>query len=274
MKLSIITINFNNREGLRKTLASIRTQSEHCFEYIVIDGGSTDGGLEEIKKNLDIIDCWVSESDRGIYHAMNKGVERARGEYCLFLNSGDILSAEDVATRFVAGQSNADIIFGNVVNVYPDGRRRLYIPSEEMTLLRIMETGIHHAGSFIKRELMLCHPYDEKYKICSDRKFFIQSLVIDNCNFSRLGFEVCDFELGGISYTNTDLARKESWRIMEELFPPRLVADYRKTNLRIQTMTAKLVKCRHKIIELITRLDEMFIRIFRLILGKRVSRKD
>ena len=91
MKFSIITINYNNCEGLRRTIESVVNQTCHDFEYIIIDGGSTDGSVDVIKQYADQIDYWVSEPDKGIYNAMNKGVAVAKGEYCLFLNSGDSL---------------------------------------------------------------------------------------------------------------------------------------------------------------------------------------
>lgn len=96
MKLSIITINYNNREGLRKTIESVVAQTTREFEYIVIDGGSTDGSVDVIKEFSDYIDYWVSEPDKGIYNAMNKGVKVAHGDYCQFLNSGDWLYDSNV----------------------------------------------------------------------------------------------------------------------------------------------------------------------------------
>ena len=271
MKISIITINYNNKDGLKNTIESVRKQSDKNFEYIIIDGGSTDGSVDIIKNNEDIIRHWVSERDKGIYNAMNKGVTRARGKYCLFLNSGDVLHDSDVIGKVNKCREEADILFGNVCNISADGKKHMYVPSTDMTLLLIMETGIHHAGSFIKTELMHKYPYDETLRICADRKFFIQSLVIDNCNYHNLSFTVCDFELGGISSTNLDLARKEKWEVMNSLFPPRLVADYRKTNVRIQNMTAMLVKSRHKIVTLICGLDKCILKLLKLVLRNRFS---
>ena len=89
MLFSIITINYNNSEGLRQTIDSVVSQTYHEYEYIVIDGGSTDGSVDIIGFFSDKVDYWVSEKDRGIYHAMNKGVAQAHGDYCIFMNSGD-----------------------------------------------------------------------------------------------------------------------------------------------------------------------------------------
>ena len=106
MKLSVITINLNDAEGLQKTLRSVwERQSFTDFEHIVIDGASTDGSVEVIKKYADKLAYWVSEPDKGIYSAMNKGIVRARGEYLLFINSGDWL-ADDVLAKVLRSFRN------------------------------------------------------------------------------------------------------------------------------------------------------------------------
>lgn len=275
MKITVITINYNNCEGLKKTIASVRSQMDQQFEYIVIDGGSDDGSLDVINENAEYIDFYVSEKDKGIYNAMNKGVVHATGEYCLFLNSGDTLHDNSVIAEVnKSDRLKDDIVFGKVKNIYPNGKSEIYSASNQITLMMIIQTGLHHAGSFIRTSLMKKYPYDEHLKICSDRKFFVQSLIIDNCSYSILPFIVTEFELGGISFKRTDLATEESWKIMEELFPPRLVTDYRMTNFRIQKMTAKLVKCRHKIVTLVCGIDNFLIKFFKILLGKRVEKKE
>lgn len=270
MDLCIITINYNNAPGLKKTLESIRKQKDRRFQYIVVDGGSTDGSVDLLKEYEDVIDKWVSESDRGIYNAMNKGVGMASGEYSLFLNSGDFLHDENVTARINEIESGEDILFGRVLNFWPDGKTKIYIPRDEMTLLWIIRTGIHHAGSLIRTELMRKYPYDERYKICSDRKFFVQTLVNDNLPFRNLDFIITDFEMGGISTAQKRLLVKEFNDILDEMYPPRLVADYRKTEERIQDMSALLVNCRHKIVGLICGLDVLLIKFFKLILGNKL----
>jgi glycosyltransferase involved in cell wall biosynthesis len=91
VKLSIITINKDNARGLEKTIQSVMGQTYNDFEYIVIDGASSDDSVDIIKRYADRMTYWVSEPDTGIYNAMNKGIRKAQGEYCLFLNSGDVL---------------------------------------------------------------------------------------------------------------------------------------------------------------------------------------
>jgi glycosyltransferase involved in cell wall biosynthesis len=118
MKLSIITINWNNAEGLRKTMKSVLTQSCKEFEYIVVDGGSTDGGVDIIKQYEDSPNLrWLSEKDNGIYNAMNKGIKMAHGEYLHFLNSGDCLIDQDVVRKMLAEverNNHPDIMIGSL----------------------------------------------------------------------------------------------------------------------------------------------------------------
>lgn len=99
MKFSIITINYNNCEGLEKTIQSVIEQSYKGYEYIVIDGGSTDGSIDIIKKYEPSITFWVSEKDSGIYNAMNKGIRHSTGEYLNFMNSGDTFYEPEVLKK-------------------------------------------------------------------------------------------------------------------------------------------------------------------------------
>ena len=114
MKLSIITINLNNKNGLSETISSVIAQTFTDYEYIIIDGQSTDGSLEVIKQNANHINQWISENDHGIYNAMNKGLNLAKGEYCLFLNSGDSLYDSDVLQVLFSQSFTEDIISGGI----------------------------------------------------------------------------------------------------------------------------------------------------------------
>ena len=112
MKYSIITVNYNNKDGLRKTIESVIHQTFRDFEFIVIDGGSTDGSAEVLKEYDAQIDYWVSEPDNGVYYAMNKGTRQAHGDYLNFMNSGDCLYDEKVLEHLSAKGLSADIIVG------------------------------------------------------------------------------------------------------------------------------------------------------------------
>ena len=119
MTLSIITINYNNAAGLEKTIKSVISQTCKRYEFIIIDGGSKDGSKDIIEKYQDQITYWVSEPDNGIYNAMNKGVKVAKGEYCIFMNSGDIFVDNDVIRDVFNIGFSADIITGGIIILNP-----------------------------------------------------------------------------------------------------------------------------------------------------------
>lgn len=243
MKLSIITINYNNREGLRKTLESVKIQTTREFEYIVIDGGSTDGSVDVIKEYADIIDYWVSEPDKGIYNAMNKGVAAAHGEYCQFLNSGDWLYDENVIDKFNKSPNKTDIILGHTAINTSKGTHTGIESDDNISFINFYRGSINHQSSFIKHTLITSIPYDEKYKICSDWKFFIESIIIYNCTFSTLNFTIAHFDLNGISNTSQELRLIENEAILKELnIPQRILQDYK--NIDIDTLNiAKQLHC-------------------------------
>lgn len=184
-KLTIITINYNNRDGLKKTIESVVTQKDQDFEYIVIDGGSTDGSVEIIKEYEKFIDYWISEPDAGIYNAMNKGVAVAHGEYCNFLNSGDFYYDNEVVRRFnnYPPIQLTDIVLGYEVLVDDKGKEHFHRDvKDEIHLLDLVVSAISHQSSFIRTEICRKYPYDENYKIVSDWKFYLES------NFRKLFF--------------------------------------------------------------------------------------
>lgn len=226
MKFSVITINYNNKDGLQHTIESVIKQTFNDFEFIVIDGGSTDGSVDIIERYADIITYWISEKDNGVYHAMNKGVAQAHGEYCIFMNSGDCFHSPIVLDSVKEYQE--DIICGKVLkgsSTIPSGHHKSVI-----TLFDLMRGSLPHQGMFIKKELLIKHPYDEKYKILSDWKFCIESLVFDNCSFRNIDIIVADYDTSGISTNSNGLLPKEKEQILHELFPPRIITDYQRVS--------------------------------------------
>jgi glycosyltransferase involved in cell wall biosynthesis len=222
MKLSIITVNYNDAKGLQRTIESVLCQTFHDYEFIVIDGGSTDGSVEVIKRYEKYIDYWVSEQDGGIYPGMNKGLRQAKGEYVNFMNGGDCYHSSDVLEKIFSFDTNADIITGaHAGSPHPN------VGQNGISMYDLYTGAVDHQASFIRRELAMCHPYDEKYKIVSDWKFFIEALVLDNCSFYYTDTIVVDVDMGGISNTNSELDRKERQSVLKELFPERVLNDYR-----------------------------------------------
>lgn len=224
MRYSIITINFNNREGLKYTIESVKNQTFKDFEFIIIDGGSTDGSVEVIKQHANYLTYWLSEKDDGVYHAMNKGVTQAHGDYLIFMNSGDCFHSSDILTEVADYQE--DIICGKVLkgnSTKPSGHNKPTI-----TLVDLMRRSLPHQAMFIKRELMSKHPYDENYKIMSDWKFCIEAIIFDNCSFRNSDIIVADYDISGISTNSNGLLPKERELILKELFPPRILKDYKR----------------------------------------------
>lgn len=222
MKLSIITVNFNDAKGLERTIESVISQSYHNFEFIVIDGGSSDGSLDIIKKYERHIDYWVSEHDGGIYQGMNKGLRQAKGDYINFMNSGDSFYSSDVLEKIFSLGIETDIITGTHI-----GSPHPNIGKNGVTMYDLCTGAIDHQASFIKREVALRHPYDEKYKIVSDWKFFIEALIIDNCSFFYTDTIVVNVDMSGISNSNKVLNNQEREAVLNELLPERILADYK-----------------------------------------------
>ena len=222
MKLSIITVNFNDAEGLERTIKSVISQTFRDYEFIIIDGGSTDGSVGVIKQYESRIDYWVSERDGGIYPGMNKGLRQAKGEYVNFMNGGDCYHSVDVLDKILALETDADIITGAHSE---NGLRN--VGKGGVTMLDLYKWAIDHQASFIRREVAQRHPYDEKYRIVSDWKFFIEALVLDNCSFYYTDTKVVDVDMKGISNTNFELDKKEREAVLRELFPERILEDYR-----------------------------------------------
>lgn len=222
-KLSIITINYNNCNGLKRTIESVIKQTFTNYEYIVIDGGSTDGSIEVIKQYLNKITYWVSEPDRGIYHAMNKGILNAKGEYCNFMNSGDEFYSPNTLNRVFSQECQEDIILGEFTNnKYPNGAG---IPSD-ITLLDLCKIHPNHQSSFIKRKLFENNLYDESLKILSDWKFFINEIIFKNCSYKTIPTIVAIYDSTGISATQQILFNQEHDLILKRMLPPRIYANY------------------------------------------------
>lgn len=222
MKYSIITINYNNKEGLRKTIESVVNQTCQDFEYIVIDGGSTDGSIDIIRKYADRIDYWVSEPDKGIYNAMNKGILQAHGEYLNFMNSGDCFYDVYVLEAIIP-YLDSDIVSGKN---YVEGNGIQGYFKDDITLIDFFQGTLPHQASFIKHDLFVESLYDEKLKIIADWKFFVEALIFKNCTFHNLDILVCLFNPDGISSNSDELRSQEGLIVFHELFPERILKDY------------------------------------------------
>ena len=204
MKLSIITINYNNEEGLERTLNSVCEQSYKEIEHIVIDGGSTDGSVDVIKNYVnqcvmyDVL--WVSEKDKGVYNAMNKGIRKATGEYLLFLNSGDFLIASDVIERVMTQCNGADILCARC-NVSDNGKVVWTSnPLDNVTFGTLYSVGLAHQSTFIKKTLFdTCGLYREDFRYNADIAFWYKAIIDNHATTQRIDVVTTDYNLDGIS---------------------------------------------------------------------------
>jgi glycosyltransferase involved in cell wall biosynthesis len=222
-KISIITINFNNRVGLIKTISSIKQQTWQEFEYIVIDGGSSDGSREYLENQDDYIDFWLSEKDSGIYNAMNKGIDIAKGEYLLFLNSGDHLFNDTVLEMNYNYLKKQDLICFNLQMVR-NGVSRITKSPIKISFSDLYTTSLPHPSTFIKKNLFYkVGFYDENLRIVSDWKFFILALFKFNCSYLKIDNTLSTFYLDGISTLEDDTFERKL--VLNEYFN-RFVSDY------------------------------------------------
>ncbi len=225
MLFTVITINYNNENGLRRTIESVIGQSYHDFEYVIIDGGSNDGSVDIIKEFENYITYWVSEKDRGIYHAMNKGVAQAQGDYCIFLNSGDCFYDDTVLERMSTKVVVDDITIGRVFSS-TENKFIFSPPERDISLYYLYSATVPHQGSFINTKLLNLYPYDEKLRIVSDWKFYVQTIIERNCSVNYTDEPVVVFDTNGISTSNPEQMWKEKVQVLSEMFPPRILSDY------------------------------------------------
>jgi glycosyltransferase involved in cell wall biosynthesis len=238
MKISVITINLNNATGLYKTMKSVINQSFRDFEYIIIDGGSTDGSLDVIKEfqshntaateRLVLRFQWISESDEGIYHAMNKGILRSNGDYCFFLNSGDYFVSSKVLENVMQLQSDEDVLFGNMLVCINDNTVDKSMGKSQLTFMDIYQSRIKHQASFIKKRLFdLFGLYNVSNKIVSDWEFILKTVGLQNVSYRYIDEDITFFDNGGISNNLHEIRIDERNKILEENIPLMILADYR-----------------------------------------------
>lgn len=238
MKLSVITINYNNAAGLKKTLDSVASQTCTDFEHIIVDGASTDNSVEIIREyeqflasNLSLLTSrlkWLSEPDTGIYNAMNKGIRLAHGEYTLMLNSGDYLVDELVIEKVLLLLDGTDIIQGNTISVINNKEiiNRGYAKSD-ISFIDVYSGHFLHQATFAKRSLFDLYGYfDERYKIGGDTVFFLKALGLGNASFAYKDINIAYFDGDGISANHTSYWNKQRAledQMYDELLPHRLL---------------------------------------------------
>lgn len=285
MRLSIITINYNNAEGLRKTIESVLMQTFRNFEYIIVDGASTDDSISILKDEVSkltsfagdddsITACgeakgnqvfisasasnnwdvhklvaqeksWryisdrlkiVSEKDKGIYNAMNKGIRMAEGEYCLFLNSGDALHDKNVLARIIPLLGEADVHSFDADFVYPDGARERHAYPDTLTFDFLYCSSFCHQALFYRTErLRAMGGYNEQYRIIGDWVLNVQLLIQNNASYKHNAICTTDYDMTGVSWSREgrEQDQKEREQFLQTILPERVLIDYEtRNNLR------------------------------------------
>jgi glycosyltransferase involved in cell wall biosynthesis len=218
MQLSIITINKNNAAGLYKTIQSVRTQTFNNFEYLVIDGDSQDSSVDIIRAHADKINYWVSEKDSGIYNAMNKGIRKAQGKYCLFLNSGDCLidpSTLNNIFKEIEQLDDADIYYSDRIGT--DGT--LLKSVKYININNLIEGGPSHQNSLIRTSFFPQYGYyNENFKIISDWEFFLKACYFFNARFVHINTLISIVDTNGISHSERHLLQTEQKVLLNDVF--------------------------------------------------------
>ena len=216
-EVSIITINYNNRDALGLTINSVKKQIDRSYEFIIIDGGSNDGSVDIIKQNEDCVDYWVSEPDKGIYNAMNKGLKHCTARWVFFLNSGDVFS-----DKYVLASVKFPDYDLNIGAVY--GRYKYYSRYNELLVNNVQHPfteskkmyrgmGFSHQSVFVRTDLALKFGFDESFKLCADYNMMMQ-IFKAGYKFERDNtiIAICDGR-GGASYNNRHLQNLEQARV-------------------------------------------------------------
>lgn len=254
-RISIITINYNNRDGLQQTMDSVLQQTAaHEIEYIVIDGGSSDGSKELIQEYETQLNYWVSEKDNGVYDAMNKGIAKAKGEYLLFLNSGDYLYNHEVIAKSIAKIKNHQLYYGQLQVTDSLGRSGINTYHDSLSFAFFVTGTLPHPATFIHRDLFqTVGNYNDNMKICADWDFFIRAVCLHNASYQYLPFPISSWSLGGISTTPDakQIIAYEKHQTYERYFKP-----FYKETLELLALRKRIFYIEHSYVYALSRLIE------------------
>jgi glycosyltransferase involved in cell wall biosynthesis len=228
MKLSIITVNLNDKTGLEKTVKSVISQSFTDYEFIVIDGKSTDGSVDIIRQYGDKISYSVSEKDSGIYNAMNKGIRQAKGEYLYFLNSGDALYADDVLDKIFESDPHEPFICGNFymeAGGKPEEDKSYKDRDWRFAIYDLFAGFLCHQAFFIHRSNFDKYGlYSEELKVMSDWKLFFRGIALDHLPVRYADVFIVVYNMEGFStQVGGEIIYKEKLQVCNELLRPSLV---------------------------------------------------
>lgn len=232
--ITIVTVSFNAVHGIEKTILSVVNQTYENIEYIIIDGGSTDGTVDVIKKYADHITYWVSEPDKGIYDAMNKGIEKATGEWINFMNAGDIFLESQTLSNFVSYlDGSISILRGNIIRVYNRFKVKSYGVTNQMpSIIDMIHNTFHHQACLIRRSLFdEIGFYDTNYYLCADWKFFFDSVVLHHVKSRYVNISVALFVMDGTSSSNVKKCIDEHKRYLRKVYGEELYLMFEELSL-------------------------------------------
>ena len=241
IKLSIITVNLNNKEGLEKTIESILLQTNRNFEHIVIDGKSVDGSLDVLLKYQTQLK-FVSEKDDGIYDAMNKGIKLAKGEYLQFLNSGDFLFEATTLEKVLPQLLGQDIAYGNL-KIDELGHLRDGFMPNEISLDQMMNDTLWHPVAFIRRQLFeRVGLYNTNYKIVADYDFFFNAIIMHKASTQHLNEFIAVFNTLGLSsdIKNVLIIKSEKQQVQSTYLCEAEIADFKNKSNRQNSVLKNL----------------------------------
>ncbi|WP_163339193.1 glycosyltransferase family 2 protein [Desulfopila sp. IMCC35008] len=221
--VSVVTVCFNEEDRIRDTAESVVSQISNNYEWIIVDGGSTDNTLEVLKEYGDKIDVMISEKDSGVYNAMNKGIRASSGEFCIFINGGDKFYDKDAIEKFECEKEKADINYGGIyeINKVKNNVKVKFLQPVEDYAYYLYHRCLPHQSTFISRKLLeelAC--YDESYVVNSDWDFYSKAIVKNQSTVKHLSYIVSVFYFDGLSaHTKGSLAnQEESKKIRKKYF--------------------------------------------------------
>ena len=200
MKFSIITVSYNVASTIERTLLSIYSQTYQDYEHIIVDGGSSDGTVDIIRKYEDRIAYWISEPDKGVYDAMNKAVKQAKGDWLLFLNSDDTFYSEDVLNQLASQMTSSNTIYHG--NVMREPMHDLYGGSFDRK--RLCEANICHQAIFYPKSVFRKYSYDLAYKLYADWNLNIKCMGDSDFHFRFIDITISNYNVNGLSSRRDD----------------------------------------------------------------------
>ena len=212
--ITVVTVCYNSADLIEETLKSVTEQNYSNKEYVVIDGASTDGTDQIIDKFIDSIDFYVSEPDNGIYHAMNKAVVKASGDWLIFMNAGDAFVDSEVLQKVANSLSDeTDVLYGDILTLK---NRELILKKSPPKITHMHRMPFCHQAVFTRTSLLRKFPFDEKYALSADFKLFKQ-LKSEEVDFEKIPITITIYDRTGLSSSQRSKGLAENIAIIKEV---------------------------------------------------------